>query len=522
MASHELASVSYPEDQALMQKERGVWWKEQWKPWVAKELGVAVTKLDLDLPGEEIAQDPLKTALVNSLWSSTLACFGSELSAETLVKLNKARFGDSYVTEDVTAHVFTGNHQAVSCQILPLTSHGESMVGPAMVHHIPTFATVEGGKPTIGDISPIHLVSSGDGRFILSLETPSGYIWNKQLKVIPASAYTTSEMGSEGAQAMFKSIASPCVSAFQVLILRPDCQENCLMCTVPRGSNPISSTYQDQTSEALDVLIDEATKKGKAFQQTFSGGSLSYGDGGFNAQAWGMRLLAEKIRTREFRTGHRMPVQLQLEMILPSNKGWWSNIIKRINYYQQALGWQISLALNIEVIQDAWRPLFLRGRIKSTTSVEDHIAFAQQLAKVTAGKVMINSLVMFGMKPLDLSDEAYLTGDLEVLSKLVVAGIKPDYQPVKLENETPVEAFPPPNPIHLMIQDAVLKHLIAKAALPWSPGCVGGCNACDQSHETSMLIRAANRLGLSLPQVFTPLIEGVGEEYVDAYHKIFS
>ena len=162
------------------------------------------------------------------------------------------------------------------------------------------------------------------------------------------------------------------------------------------------------------------------------------------------------------------------------------------------------------------------GANKSVTTVEDHIQFAKHLASATNGKVQINSLVLFGMMPFGLTNEAYLMTDLINLAKLVQAGIKPDYQPVKIENSTKLKAYPVPNPIHLLVQDLALKAMIKKAGLGAAPGCVGGCNACDQSHETLALLTQAKVNGVDLVEFVEPLTQLIGPEYAQTVKAILT
>lgn len=237
----------YPKDKQLTSLSRDVSWVTKYRPEISLAVDNAIQSFGLDASWEEISEHPLKTALANALWSCSLACFGPKISPDQLRELNALRFGSDYATKDVASHVFTGNHLSVSCRVLPLSSNGERIAGPVMVHHMPTFASIEGGKPAIGDLSPIVLEKNGE-QFILTMTTPSGYVWKKALDVLPAASFTTQMVGKDGSNAMIKSIASPCVSAFQVLILRPDCQENCIMCTVPRGTGVISEEYQTQVS----------------------------------------------------------------------------------------------------------------------------------------------------------------------------------------------------------------------------------------------------------------------------------
>lgn len=513
-------NTNYNLDQLLCDQKRGSWWLEMYKPQIEASVHHAIGVLNLDKPWEEIAQNPVSEALANTIWSTTLSCFGPQLSAATLKELTQARFGIDYVNGS-TGHNFTSNHQSIPGIIKPIDSDGQLMKGKTMVHHLPTFATVEGGKPTIGDISPIHLESKA-GKFILTLQTPAGHIWQKQFDVLPAAGFFTDTIPAEGETKLVKSIASPCASSFQVTILRDTCQENCMMCTVPKGDGEISEVYKSQVSQTLDLLIDHAAQNHHAFQQSLSAGTISSGDGGFaSAHGWALTMIEEKIHLAEQKYEHSIPVLLQLEMVLPADYSSWSGIVQTLKHYSEDIGWKISLAINIEIVQDDWKSLFLLGAIKGKTTLSDHIKFAQMLSN-TAGNVQINSLVMFGMKPQALDYNHYLSGDLESLALLVQSGVKPDYQPAKFESGTQMEAYPPPDPMKLFVQDLALKQLIHIAGLQPSIGCVGGCNACDQSHETLALLKTAKKWGIPIPELVAPLVCDIGPEYAQVFNQIFT
>ncbi len=489
----------YPHDAVLFHVQRGNLWKEQNKAKLQSSVHEAMTALDLDKPWEEIHANPVQEALANSIWSTVLACNGPKLDTTTLVALNKARFGSDYVSQVDGSHIFTSNHLSVSGKLKPVDNDGS-----IMKHHMPTFATVEGGKPTIGDVSPISLEQEGDV-FVLSLQTPGGHVWQKQFEVLPAAAFSTS----------IKDIASPCASSFQVTILRPTCQENCVMCTVPKGNGEVSHEYKEKVSQALDVLIGHAASNHHKFQQTLSGGTLSSDDGGFStAHEWGLAMIEEKTQ------GKDISVQLQLEMVLPPDKTTWQPILQKLHFYVEK-GWKISFAVNMEILHDEWEGLFLQGAAKGASTVADHLAFAKLLSEQTDGKIQMNSLVMFGMKPVGMPYGEYLSADLAVLQQLIAAGIKPDYQPVKIESGTVIEAYPLPDPIFLLVQDLALKHMIAKAQLPISPGCVGGCNACDQSAESKALLIAAKKAGVAIPGLVAPILDKLGPTYKKVFQEVF-
>ncbi|MBU1326816.1 hypothetical protein KKB64_01165 [Patescibacteria group bacterium] len=511
MQSQELPKIfdHYPQDAALFHTERDFLWKEKYKTELQTSVNTVITALDLDKPWEDIHGDPAKEALANGIWSTILACNGPQLDGATLVALNKERFGAGYVEQTDGSH-FTSNHLSVSGALKPLDSEGNTIAGPLMFHHMPTFATQPDGKPTIGDVSPITLIQKDD-KFILSLVTAGGHTWQKQFNVYPAAAFATH----------IKDIASPCASTFQVTILRPTCQEYCTMCTVSKGDGFVSESYKEKVLQALDVLIDHAASTGHAFQQTLSGGMISSGDGGFStAHACGLEMIAEKVAAAEQKYKHNVKVQLQLEMVLPPDKSTWKPIVEKLYQYVQK-GWNISLAVNIEILHDAWEGLFLQGEAKGASTVADHLAFAKLLSEETAGKIQMNSLVMFGLKPAGMSYSEYMAEDIKVLKELIAAGIKPDYQPVKIESGTAIEAYPPPIPMYLLVQDLALKHMIVKAKLPWSPGCVGSCNACDQSAETKALLIAAKKQGIAIPELVASILDELGPSYKQVFQGVF-
>lgn len=287
------------------------------------------------------------------------------------------------------------------------------------------------------------------------------------------------------------------------------------MCTVTKGDGFVSEEYKGKVSQVLDVLINHAAEKKHAFQQSLSGGTISSGDGGFStAHEWALQMIEEKTH------GKNIPVQLQLEMVLPPDKSTWKPILQKLNQYVQK-GWKISLAVNMEILHDQWEGVFLHGAAKGASTVADHLAFAKMLSEETDGKIQMNSLMMFGLKPSSLSYSSYLFSDLKVLKQLISAGIKPDYQPVKIESGTPIEAYPPPNPMYLLVQDLALKKMLAKAELPWAPGCVGSCNACDQSAETKALLIAAKKQGIAIPELVAPILDELGLVYKQAFQEVF-
>ena len=314
----------------------------------------AMISFGIDKPWEEVTKNPVKIAAANAIWSCTLACFGPKLSQADLADLNSEVTG---IPEDGIEFKFTSNHLSVPVKLCSIDNNGNKTKELPMIHYMPAFATSISGPPNIGEVSPIILVK-GEPGYHLSLITPSGYIWEKSLEVIPFKDYVQTSLKTKSD--IFTATVYPCVSNFQVLNIRPTCQEGCLMCTVEKGDGQILPDYKQKVGNAMDILIDEASKSGKAFQLSVSGGSLESGDAGFDsAHGWALSLLKEKLDAK----GFKYPVQLQLEAILPADKTSWSDIIQTISEYVNDYGWQISLAINIEAVQEEWKHLFFLAQI---------------------------------------------------------------------------------------------------------------------------------------------------------------
>lgn len=496
----------YPEDFALSQTRRDSWWGEKYRREIGTSVDKAITALDLDRPWEEIHNDPVKEALANGLFGSLLSCNGPQISAEMLLALKKRQFGKGFDFTHAKETEFTGNHEAV-----PVRVFGK---GLNAAYNMPTFATRPDGKPTIGDISPIS-VSEQDGIFQLHLMTPSGHRWNKRLEVLTAPESSKKIVGSMAGKVVYAAdIGQPCVSPYQVLILRPTCAENCTFCSVTRGTGFISQQYREQVSNTLDLLINDAAINGRPFMQTLSGGSERSPDGGFHtAHEWALAEI-EKKAAGETR------VQLELEMMLPPDKSTWNSIIEKLNRYAQKPGWKIGLAINMEGLNDKSKGLFLQGK-KGTLTLDDHIEFAKLLKAKTAGRIQMSSLVMFGLKPAAMSYGEYMLQDLEFIKKLLAAGIHAEYGPLKLQLGRSVESYPPPDPVYFMVQYFAVRQMINEASLPASYGCVGSCSRCHHIEATSATLHIAKRLNISLPEILEPILAELGPEYTRAFREIF-
>lgn len=503
----------YPKDIVLFNTRREDWWGEKYRQEVQSSVDTALTLLDLDKPWEEIHADSMKEAVANMLFGAVLSCFGPKISEEQLLELNEARFRNSIHNVKESDPGFTSNHRSVSVRL--------RSPGPVFSYHMPAFAAREDGKPTIGDISPIS-ISQQDGGFQLHLTTPSGHTWYKQLDVLPAADLVNQPVGKKGGTVVFaRDIASPCVSKYQVMVLRDTCERksaDCAMCSVPRGTGIIIPERWTQISRTLDLLIDEAMKRGDTlFYQTLSGGSTDSGDGGFSTgHELAMGLIEEKLRK-----GDKIKAKLELEMMLPPDKNLWMPVIEKLNHYVEDLGWGISLAINMEALPDEWRRLFMPGT-KGTLTLADHIEFARVLKEKTGGKIQMSTLVMFGMKPVEMEYGDYMLADLKLIKELIEAGIHVDYGPCKNDLDTKYETFPPPDPVFYMIQYLALKKMIIDAKLPPSHGCVGSCSRCHQTEATSAVLAVARRQNISLPEKLAPILRELGQDYTKAFTEVFS
>lgn len=512
MDNHELAK-QYPADAALLSQRRDQAWGEDQAGEVRSSLDLAITELGIDAPWEKL--NPVQLKIARTLFASTLACFGPKTAPETFETMTRQSW--SFAESE---YRFTSNHSSLSVKRTLLDSDGNLMPGTTVLTQMPVFLENSSG-PSLGSVSPIRLVED-NGSFELHLSTPSGNIWKQKLELRPVDEIFNSSIDNDGQPVPLSSIVLPCSSQVnRVTVIRPTCQENCLMCSVTKGDGAITDEYQEQLSQALDLLIDEAAGEGRPFGTTLSGGSLSDGDGGFKtSHAMVLDLIKQKISQKESQLDHKIPVQLQLEMMLPPDKDAWIPVIQEIYGYVQGFGWDISLAINIEVLPDEWEGIFLRGEAKGASTLEDHLEFAWLLSQETDGRIIMNSLVMFGLKPAAVDYGTYMTQDLSLLQKLIEAGIHPEYAPVRIETGTPLEAFPPPDPVYFMLQYVALREKIIQAQQTSSSGCVG-CNLCHQLPETIALLNTAKKEGISLSELFVPLLSKLGPEYSQAFREIF-
>lgn len=513
----------YPTDRALFNTRRDYSWGEKYGNELKTSVARAITSFDLDAPLDVIMLDPVKRALALELFTSVLSTNGPMISPVTLFALKRKQLGEQ-LTSNVDFH-FTSNHTALPGWITMLDSGGNPIKGTTAIHNMPAFATRPDGKPTIGDISPISMYQRM-GKFLLELETPRRYKWIGHFTVHQASELSNQVVGNtvgrsgEPVVVYARDISMPCASGFQVTNLRHTCAENCTFCSVTRGSGFITPEDRNEISATLTAQIDAAAQKGHAFQGTLSGGSEKSPDGGFNtAHEWALDLIEEKVKAARTLNpkNKEVGVQVELEMMLPPDQSTWDHIIDVLNQYAQKPGWKIGLAINMEALDDSWKGIFLQGK-KGTLTLENHIAFARLLKEKTGGIIKMSTLIMFGLKPVDMTYSEYMLKELEAFEALIAAGILPELAPVKFEADGDNQAYPPTDPVYFMIQYLATRKMRNDAGMSFSPGCVGSCSACHNLVETNALLRTAKDF---LPKIFEPILETLGPDYQNEFSEIF-
>ena len=224
-------------------------------------------------------------------------------------------------------------------------------------------------------------------------------------------------------------------------------------------------------------------------------------------------------------------MRLQLEIILPKDKTSWQGIIDTIEIYVKK-GWDISLAMNQEVVQNEIESMFLQGVNKKETTTDDLVKFANQLKDKVGDKVLVNSLILFGLKPIEMSDEEYLITQLDGIKKLFNAGIRVDINPVKnnmrKNKQDPVrlEAFPAVNPALLFLQSIAVAKLNQNFdKTKFRHGCVGGCSLCNPRNTIERFVRIAEKAysegkGPPIPEILKHLLDTTGQ-YQQQFEALF-
>ncbi len=524
-------------DTKLLSTERDKWWEKKYKPKLESSVNKTIKDLGLDMPWEKIHEDPLKEALAEMLFTSVLSCYGPKISAETLHELNVLRFGGGTSTDLLGSPIFTANHKAVPVKMISLDSRGEQIGKESPPHNMPAFSTEVGGKSTLGDISPISIIKTKDN-FELQLKTSGGHVWRKKIEVIKAPEYSKELVGREGYKIPAGLISMPCASGFSILNIRNVCQENCAFCSMLKakeGEGKLTKIRKQQVSETIGLIVEDAFEKSLiknkrlpiVIQQTLSGGSLDTGDGGFEeAYGWALSEFQTKIAKakEKYKNTKDVRVQLQIEMILPPDKSTWEQVIKKLNDYRKLTGWTLSLAINTEVLPDEYEAIFLDGKkAKGVSKLRDHIEFARELSEGTEGKVKMNSLVLFGLKPVWMPYHNYMAKDLRLLKELMDEGLYMEYAPVKIEPESTLAAYPPTDPIFFMIQYLVFRKMVSKTKRVFSPGCEGACSRCHNIIETHKFINLTK--DYTLPQLLTlfkPVLDKLGRKYKKMFIEVFS
>ncbi len=507
---------------------------QHWETWnsakVLESVDFAMNKLGLDLPWEEIHKDPMKEAVAEALFESILS-LGPKMNRDIYLALNKKFLGEKFRIHPGVLDT-TANHEAVPGRLISLDKDKKPILGafqPSI--NMPTFPTRLDGKPNIGDISPIRLYQEGE-KFLLELETPSKHKWIKEFQVIEAPKKSSSQVvGSKaGGDVFVYDVSTPCVSNYRVLFLTDTCGLDCDQCAYLRGIGFMTPVREETVSETLDYLIaDDLAKHSDTFRLTISSGSRDNPDAGYaGAHGWVLKQLEEKLKKVKIKKGEKwedMKVELELEMTLPEDKDdEWDKIINDL-YYYVGLGWNISLAMNMEALSPEWRADFIH-KIKGKTTLEDYIKFAGKLKEKTKTEkkpegIRMSTLVMFEMKPIEISYREYMLEELNIIETLLAAGIGMDLNPVKLQLGRNIESFPAPDPVYYMIQDFALRLMIMVANLPEAHGCVSTCGFCHHKMASLAVIYKSLEMGISLPDLLESILEKLDPGNRVGYKKKF-
>lgn len=521
----------YPDSVDLKEKSRDQGWVDYWRKETERITNEAIALAGVDMSPSEWRQDWAGWAFMGLLGDSLVSSNGffteGEGVDELIVKLQKSRFGEGKEIKPS----FTANHDAIPLLLIPVDENDNRMPG-AMIKHIPLRPSkeVEGEKKFgLGEISPVKLEEVGEEMFLV-LETPKGNKWRWKVESIEADDYYSDSIGFG---LNFGDREYHCASEDSMIInLRESCGGDCSMCGVPRGDGEITWKDKFQLMRLFRTKFENIEdEKGAVFGVSLSGGSVDSFDAGFGkGHGWALKALDRLLSSLNKKRENPIKMKLQLEFALPRNRGAYKKIIETISKYVDK-DWDISLAINLEVLQDEFRALFLQGPNKSVTKVDDLVKFADDLRKVVGDKVLINSLVMFGMKPFEevWTDERYMLSQLEVAKKLAEAGIRVDLNPVKDEvkesEDDPVEleSFPPVNPAHLTLQSIAVAKINQKFNKATKHGCVG-CSRCNPKNSAERFLSIGERNEKNeqrMWEVLDPLLMEVGEDYRDYFVSLF-
>jgi len=513
----------YPLTWRAMHAERGPEWVSKWEPINVKKLEEIISCVPgLDVPLDKLREDPVKFAMVESVVDAFVSCFGTRFEKPgVLWDLRRARFGEN----GPILSSFTANHFDAPGVFFPLGRGGGRLGGGAIAKNMLAIEDRTNGKSTLNEISPIRLGEEG-GVFVASFITPNKNVWQWEFVPDKAEDYYLEPLDGSGLVRVGNVLLHCKFSGFGITDIGESCDEGCVQCNVLRGSGRASEQHRDRMKRVLQIMRNRQKSSEVVDFGTPSSGSNSGPDGGYFA-AFG-RTMEEIDKLGVGRA------RLQLEMVLPRDRDSWPKIIENIGFYVDKR-WKISLAINLEVLQDEYRSVLLRGYHKGSTTVADHIEFAKMLREAVGEKVSINSLVMFGMKPLEISDEEYLISQLKAIQQLADKGICVDLNPVKngtrKNSQGPVflEVFPPVDPIQYWIQEIANVVIQIKAQkerryIPSERGCVGGgknCSLCNAEKTIRRFVNIAGRNGVLIPELLKPFLEKIGVRYQQYFEGLF-
>ncbi|MEK7495279.1 MAG: hypothetical protein AAB788_00620 [Patescibacteria group bacterium] len=512
---------NYRDSMNLIGLERNHLWIATNKEKVGGQVNDAITLLEIDDSFDNLSKNPTNSALTQAFADCIFSSFGPSLTSKAKTHLQILRGGEEIK--------FTSNHDTSPGLLFPLNEEGIRLSG-AIPKNMLTLDSETGDLLSLGDISPIKL-DLVDKTLVAEMMTPGKNVWKWEFVPTIAKPYYKEPVDENFNVGQIEIFCASENSA--IIILARDCAENCLFCGVPRGNGKM--TYEDKLRRKIvfeKMFKNIPDKSGGFFGATLSGGSSKALDGGFSHNfGWALKELDNQLSVANKNRINPIKMRLQLEIILPKDKTSWQGIIDTIEIYVKK-GWDISLAMNQEVVQNEIESMFLQGVNKKETTTDDLVKFANQLKDKVGDKVLVNSLILFGLKPIEMSDEEYLITQLDGIKKLFNAGIRVDINPVKnnmrKNKQDPVrlEAFPAVNPALLFLQSIAVAKLNQNFdKTKFRHGCVGGCSLCNPRNTIERFVRIAEKAysegkGPPIPEILKHLLDTTGQ-YQQQFEALF-
>ncbi|MBU0975224.1 MAG: hypothetical protein ABIE03_06310 [Patescibacteria group bacterium] len=342
----------------------------------------------------------------------------------------------------------------------------------------------------IGQVSPSVICKKNEEYILNFMKLPE---WQFNFKFLHPNSSSKAVFNHNNNKFLGKKYVDACIATDKngVVVISSGygCEQNCSFCTYTQEK----IICNDSKTLELALVLEKLIQASGQINACVSSGSKQCDDRGIVEIFTPMLKLIEDLYNKYPETN----ISLELEL-MPWQVSADSSVMNLLHKYYKmgfikAINMNPELPLGIDRTKFMSNSNFGKARIPVIGMKDDNRGYLDtfKLLKKAMPAIRLAGLLVYGVKPIEMSWKRYSKLCLETISIFAEKGFKLLLQPVKIASCTPLADIPLVDPFWLI--GSVLKagEIHLKQGFHKQPkiGCVSGCCACDSSRSSWSLLK---------------------------------